>query len=124
MDGDVSLDLNTTVYRLTAIKKAAYKFGDRCHVGMEPLDDTRVRVTLRAKRSLDNLEFLRGEFQNEVLDQDLRETVAAETEGVRNLILAQAFSRTSLVDPVGETADFHTDPLGIAPSDEQKRQAR
>ena len=121
MADGVRLDLDTTIYRLGAIKKAAYRFGDRCHVQIKPVDKTRVAVILQSKRTLDNVAFLTGEFQNEVLDQELREVVAAETEAVRNLILAQAFSRTSLIDPVGETADYRSDPLRIAASDEQKR---
>jgi hypothetical protein len=49
-----------------------------------------------------------------VLDQELRETVAEETKSVRDLLLAQTFSGLSLVDPVGENADYHDDPLVIA----------
>ncbi len=36
-------------------------------------------------------------FKKEVLDQDLREKIAKETEEVRNLILAHAFSKTSII---------------------------
>lgn len=38
-------------------------------------------------------------FQQALLDQDLREIVSEETEGVRNLILAHAFSKTTLIKP-------------------------
>ena len=38
-----------------------------------------------------------AEFQNEVLDQVLRERIRNETKEVRNLILALAFSNTGLV---------------------------
>ena len=116
------VDLDTAVYRLAAVKKTAYKFAASCHVLIEPLAEGKVRVTLRAKRVLERPEHIAGEFLNEALDQELREAIAAETEGVRNLILAQAFSGTSLLDPQGETADYRDDPLGIAQSDEQKRQ--
>jgi His-Xaa-Ser system protein HxsD len=116
----VVIELDTAVYRLAAIKKAAYRFGDRCHILIEPAGGTKIRVALTAKRLLDNPQFLAGEFQNEVLDQELREVVAAETEGVRNLILAQAYAQTSLLDPQGDTADYHDDPLGISASDAQK----
>jgi His-Xaa-Ser system protein HxsD len=113
-------EFDAAVYRLTAIKKAAYRFGDRCHVEIETAPGGRIRVTLRAKQSPDDPQCLLGEFRNEVLDQDLREIVAEETEAVRNLLLAQAFSPTSLLDPQGETGDYNEDPLGVRPSDVQK----
>src|SRR5579862_6273414 len=96
---ELTLEFDPKIYSLTAVKKAAYKFGDRCHVQIEKVGERQTRVTLRPKRTMENLHFLAGEFRNEVLDQDLRETVAQETEGIRNLLLAQAFSETSLLDP-------------------------
>ena len=38
------------------------------------------------------------DFKKEVLDQDLREIIKRETEGIRNLILSHAFSKTRLVE--------------------------
>jgi His-Xaa-Ser system protein HxsD len=115
--------LDTTVYRLNAVKKAAYKFGDRCHVHIEPVEPTRVKVVLKGKKLLENIEFIAGEFCNEVLDQELREVVAAETEPVRNLLLAEAFSKTSLIRPECETADFRDDPCEIRQPDEPHQRA-
>jgi His-Xaa-Ser system protein HxsD len=122
---EIVVELDTRVYRLGAIKKAAYRFGDRCHVRVEPVPGgTGVRVVLRAKRVLDNPAFLAGEFQNDVLDQDLREMVAEETEAVRNLILAHAFSATSLLDADGDAADYHGDPLGTGTADTRATSGR
>jgi len=73
---------------------------------------------------MENFDFLAGEFQNEVLDQELREAVAEETKGIQNLLLAQAFSATSLLDPLGECADEGVDPLNIRSSDRQKDENR
>lgn len=108
----VVISVDPAVYRLAAIKKAAYRFGDRCHVGIESAGDG-VIVSLTPKTADTSTATLEGEFRNELLDQELRETVAAETLTVRNLLLAQAFSATSLLDPVGESADYQDDPLGI-----------
>ena len=104
---------DTSVYRLTAIKKAAHKFGDRFHILIRPGTDARVEAVLKAKTALSDPKRVVGEFCNEVLDQELRELVAQETQAVRDLILAQAFSKTSLLRPESEEADYHTDPLGI-----------
>ena len=80
-----------------AIKRAAYRFSDRVSVQIEdgPSGISCRLRPLRANVALD-LNELAGEFRNEVLDQDLRLKVAAETEQYRNLILALAFSKTPL----------------------------
>jgi His-Xaa-Ser system protein HxsD len=115
--GTIIIELDPAVYRLSAIKKAAYRFGGRCHVQITAADGVGVQVTLIPKQPTENHDSLRGEFCNEVLDQELREVVTEETAGVRNLLLAQAFSATSLLDPDGETASDSDDPLGIRRSD-------
>ena len=35
--------------------------------------------------------------------------MAEETAGILNLLLAQAFSKTSLIDPAMETAEYDTE---------------
>lgn len=108
---------DAAAYRLSAVKKAALKFGDRFHtlITIVTTQNTNsIKVVLRAKSVVDSFEFLVGEFCNEVLDQDLRERISEETEAVRNLILAHAFSRTSLINADWDSVDYHADPLGIA----------
>ncbi len=107
---DYVFDLN--VYRLTAVKKAAYRFMGQCNVELQ-VNDTNAHVRLTNKHSALGTSLDIGSLQNEVIDQELREIIAAETENVRNLILAQAFSGLSLLDPVGETADYQEDPLQL-----------
>src|SRR5437868_6622022 len=113
----LDLEFDLGVYRLSAIKKAAYKFAGVCHVSIENISPERARVRLTAKRVMDNVTHLAGEFQNEVLDQDLRETISAETRTIRELLLAQAFSATTLLVPDADTVDYRQDPLGIAQPD-------
>lgn len=115
-DERIALNFDAAVYRLTAVKKAAYKFGDRCLVEIEATPDQSIRVRIGPKGSAQLPEGLVAEFRNEVLDQDLRETIAEETGDVRNLLLAQAFSAVSLTDRVGETANATDDPIGIRQS--------
>ncbi|MGH8227350.1 MAG: hypothetical protein ACREU3_05520, partial [Steroidobacteraceae bacterium] len=54
-------------------------------------------LTFDAKASDQVMDHVVASFQKELLDQDLRATVRAETKEVRNLILAHAFSRTGLI---------------------------
>lgn len=84
-------------YDAEAIKRAAYRFSDRMSVEITS-EAGEFICQLRALRpdTTESLEALASEFRNEVLDQDLRLKVAAETESYRNLILSLAFSKTPL----------------------------
>ena len=107
----IIIDLDTAVFRLNAIKKAAYRLGNRAVVVIELIHDRRARVVLTPRGS--DSGSLEAEFRQEILDQDLREIVAEETDGIRRLLIAQAFSMISLTDRNGEVADYADDPLDI-----------
>jgi len=88
---------NSDVYGLNAIKKSAYKFRRRLSVLVERRDHiNEVRLIPYAYR--DSLYALVREFCNEVLDQELRERVAREMVGIRNLLLAQASPKAALAN--------------------------
>jgi len=112
----ITLIIDPSVYRLSAVKKATYRLGDRCFTQIELLPDSGIQVRLTAKSEKVLLESLEGDFRNELLDQDLRESIAEETERVRNLLLVQAFSGLSLSSEGADTADYREDPLGIGRS--------
>lgn len=104
---------DTSIYRLTAIQKAAYRFMGSFSIEMDRVNENVVRVRLIPRsNSAPNIEA--SALPNEVLDQELREAVADETRAVRELLLAQAFSNLSLTDPSGENSDYRDDPLKIA----------
>ena len=95
-----SLLLDTSIYSLEAIKKTAYKFASRTSVVIAPKSDSSVVVTFGfiGKDARDKLEQVISDFCNELLDQDLREIVKEETSALRNLIMAHAFSKTTLAE--------------------------
>jgi His-Xaa-Ser system protein HxsD len=97
---DVGVDVTfapEASFDIEAIKRAAYRFSDRVSVEITNADDgTRCRLRPLNSKGPANLQDVAGEFRNEVLDQDLRLKIAAETEGYRNLILSLAFSKTPL----------------------------
>lgn len=111
-DGSFVARFDGNVYRLSAVKKAAYKYGGVFHVLIEEVDGG-VLASLRPTSSNSDPKDAAGMFCNEVLDQELREEIAAETNGIRDLLLAHAFSKTSLIDSELETSDYEqTSPLG------------
>lgn len=85
------------VYDLEAIKRAAYAISDRARVDIDPTPE-HIVCTLYALRPTagEELQAIENDFALEVLDQDLRRRIATETEGMRNLILSVAFSKTDL----------------------------
>lgn len=93
----VLVEFPTKLYGLEAIKRAAYRLSDRLVVDVLPGERTiQCSLQLRKANDAEQAALLVEEFKLEVLDQDLRSSIAIETEAVRNLILAYAFSKTGL----------------------------
>lgn len=95
----IVLTFPANVYPLDVLKKAAYRlsaaFSFEFATGEE---SSTVTMFPRAKTTEAEQIELVHQFRTEVLDQDLRTTIAVETEAVRNAVLAHAFSRTGLQD--------------------------
>ena len=92
----MQLSLDKSAYSLEAVQKAAYRYIDRLTVVIST-DERHVVCEItpvnEAQKDFDvNLE----DFKRELLDQELRLKIKNETEQVRNLILAYAFSKTGL----------------------------
>jgi His-Xaa-Ser system protein HxsD len=105
-----TIHIDTRISSLSAIKKAAYRFSDRLFVAIDPGRELEVTVRFSPKPGIDaDLKVAVGEFRNELLDQDLRERIRGETEGVRRLLLAHALSQVPLIQPELETSDYDHD---------------
>jgi His-Xaa-Ser system protein HxsD len=122
-----SIDVDTRMYSISAITRAAYKFTGTFHVTIRRPDastDERVTVTLTPKSPSHTIDerMLAGDFENELIDQQLRETLEAEFGPVRELIVAHAFSDTNLLDSARDDGDYIDDPLGIGLPESTSRQ--
>ena len=95
----VKLEFPREAFGIEALKRAAYRFLDRFSVELTTEENQYVcLVTFReAKSSLEEKKLI-TQFRDELLDQDLRRTIAEETAAERNAILAYAFSKTGLQD--------------------------
>src|SRR5438309_11911547 len=94
----VSVSFDSHVFALMAVKKAAYRYIDSFSADIS-IKDEEIRCVLNfiPPRSDESCARLVDDFKKEVLDQELREKLKVETEPVRNLILAHAFSKTGIV---------------------------
>lgn len=95
MASELKLTFENSVFSHEAIKRALYRFADRCSCDISS-SEMHTLVNVYANES-ENPEQLEADIRNEVLDQDLRSSIANETQHVRNLILANAFSKTNLI---------------------------
>jgi His-Xaa-Ser system protein HxsD len=96
MKAEITFD--AAVFSLDAVKAACYRLLDRFSPEIE-LDGGKVVCHLSFDESVSPAaaELLTSNLRKEVLDQDLRLRLKVETEPVRNLILAHAFSKTGLI---------------------------
>ena len=95
---DLSVDLG--LYTVDTVKKVCYKFADRYFHDLKIMEGNVISVHFRFPSTItkDEADDIKEEFIHELVDQDLRETITKETEITRNLILANAFADTKLVD--------------------------
>ena len=114
-DDTLTLKIDTSVYSLSSVFRSCYKFTDRCYIFLARSEENEniVSARLTNKDQSVNLEDLSGEFYNELLDNQLREVLAAESGQIRDLIVAQAFSEGNLLEPSRDELDYEKDPLGI-----------
>lgn len=96
------LEFDANAFSLLAVQKACHRFTAVVSFGVELQSRdgkdyiivTAIPIGTKSEEGLDHLGKL---LRNEALDQQLREQVRTQTEGVRNLILAHAFSKTGLI---------------------------
>ena len=95
----VTLQFDANIYSCLAIEKACYRLSDvLAGVVSKREDFYLVEVTFIGKEKTDEgIQATLSRLKNEILDQNLREKIKAETAPTRNLILAYAFSRTGLI---------------------------
>lgn len=93
----LTISFDERVFSLIAIKKAAYRYVYAFTTEIS-IADGQITCMLTFDSPTNEADELRlsADFKKEVLDQDLREKLQVETEAVRNVILAHAFSQTGL----------------------------
>lgn len=91
------LRFDSRVFSLSAVKKAACKNINSFTADINLAEDQIIcTLTFSSPANEERSSMLIEEFKKEVLDQDLRERVKTETEPIRNLIFALAFSKTGI----------------------------
>ena len=106
-DGEIILLVDEAIYSRSALLKTCYWFTDRCYVFISRIDERHFAVNLTAKPDGQALEAIAGEFENALLDHQLRFEIGKETAVLRELIVAKAFADGDLLEdpPIGNDSD-------------------
>jgi His-Xaa-Ser system protein HxsD len=92
----IVLNVDKSVYPLPVVEAAAYRFIDRLTILIFQNESQVVCEIKCMTGRTESLDALVDDFKRELLDQKLRCQIKQETEPVRNLILALAFSKSGL----------------------------
>ena len=110
----LAICVDTNLYSLEALFRVCYSFTDRCYLYLEPHEPSGcVRVRFSQKTDSSDLVEIAGQFCNELINQRVRADIAAETRPIRELIVAQAFAESGLIDRSLSEADYVEDPKRI-----------
>jgi len=99
-DGRLCITLHKEFYQPEAIRSAAYRFTDVCHVLVQASGDKDVAIVFetKANQAVD-LNVVIREFANEVLDQQVRLDLERRYGEIRKLIVKQAFAPVASLEP-------------------------
>lgn len=96
IEREVTFD--ASMHSADAIQRAVYSLSDRLSCDIRA-DGANFRCVVHVDESdAGDVDVILAQLRNAVTDETLRERIRRETEEVRNLILALAFSNTGLVD--------------------------
>jgi len=92
----LTIRVELSLFSESAAMRAAHRLTDRFCVTFQPAQNG-LMVCFSPRGEKPGMSSLEGEFGNLLLDEELRERIARETEGERALIMAHALSRQPLI---------------------------
>ncbi len=113
-NNEVIVFADTSLYSKDSIFKCLYWYGDKFHTNVSFADSGTYRVSLKpiSTNQLSNLELelLLQKLERDLVDFNLRDIVTKETQNVRDLLIAKAFSNGEFDEmPLGNVSD----PVGF-----------
>ncbi|MFA6285182.1 MAG: His-Xaa-Ser system protein HxsD [Parcubacteria group bacterium] len=122
-ENQIVFQLSSRNYPLEAVHNTAYVFLDRAYIYLDGDPEKEIVVSLKGKDKLDKiqLEALRGEFLNELLNYLVRIQIAKQNKKIREFVVGSALIHGLGTDLMsnenidnGSTGEWKSDPLGIA----------
>lgn len=108
---------DTYLFSKEAVFKCLYWFGDKFHTSVSFADSKTYCISLKPLSSAaiksDEYELYSQKLERDLIDFQLRETILRETQNIRDLLVAKAFSNGEFdEDPPGDISD----PVGFNPN--------
>lgn len=113
-DNEIIVFADTSLYSKDSIFKCLYWYGDKFHTNVSFADSNTYRVSVKPvstnKLSQHEQENLLLKLERDLVDFNLRDIVTKETQNVRDLLIAKAFSNGEFDElPPGDVSD----PVGF-----------
>ena len=112
----INISVPSDIYSLEILQKCFYWYGSEFIVDIDKKNNGHYKVQLEPQNGPPdtfNKEELTAKIKNDIIDHKTRDIVTKETQNVRDLLIAKAFSNTDEFDeePPGKI----TDPVGFEP---------
>lgn len=113
-DGVITVFANTEIYSKDTIFKCLYWYGDKFHtnVSFSDQDTYKIELSVIDNGQIQNtdLDLYLSKLERDLVDFSLRQIVNNETQAIRELLIAKAFSNGEFDElPIGEIED----PIGF-----------
>ena len=113
-DNEIIVFADTSLYSKDSVFKCLYWYGDNYHANVSFADSNTYRISVKPistiQLSHQELENLLLKLERDLVDFNLRDIVAKETQNVRDLLIAKAFSNGEFDElPPGDVSD----PVGF-----------
>lgn len=113
-DNEIIVFADTSLFSKDSIFKCLYWFGDKFHTNVSFADSNTYRVSVKpistSQLSQQEQENLLLKLERDLVDFNLRDIVTKETQNVRDLLIAKAFSNGEFDElPPGDVSD----PVGF-----------
>jgi His-Xaa-Ser system protein HxsD len=111
---EIIVFVDTALYSKDSIFKCLYWYGDKFHTNLSFADSNTYRVSVKPNSTMQlssvELENFLLKVERDLVDFNLRDIVTKETQNVRDLLIAKAFSNGEFDElPPGEVSD----PVGF-----------
>lgn len=114
-DNEIIVFADTSLYTKDSIFKCIYWYGDKFHTNISFADSNTYKISIKSvsTKQLNEIELeqLLLKLERDLVDFNLRDIVTKETQNLRDLLIAKAFSNGEFDElPPGEVSD----PVGFS----------
>ena len=115
--GEIFVFADGQLYSKDAVFKCIYWYGDKFDINVTFDADKNFIISLKlqinSNININELEFYLHKLERDLIDFNLRDIVSKETQNIRDLLIAKAFSNGEFDElPPGDVSD----PVGFNPS--------